>query len=408
MKLRWRRNHTEAVNRALVDSRARYKALVELSSAFAWETGPDGCFAFVSPRGVLGFTAEELVGRQPQTFMIGTPSASPFATREAVDDAIVWWRRKNGGEACLSVTAMPLERDGHWRGARGVCRDVTAERAFEDALARARHREALHGHLARLLRDADGAEAMVARTCEILAHELGATARHVEAAAGAALRDDPRLLVCPTQYRDAVNGLLVVERPAGGPPWADEDRMLVSGMADQLGIALAQAAGQAALLRASRTDPLTGLLNRRAFEGEMATRLGRPANADAPGALLAIDLDNFKAVNDRHGHERGDDALRAVAALLVERTRPGDLVARLGGDEFAIWFERIDAAAAASRAGELIDRAARLAEFSGGPDAPLGLSVGVAVRRGETDLAAFVARADAEMYVAKRRRKAAA
>jgi diguanylate cyclase (GGDEF)-like protein/PAS domain S-box-containing protein len=408
MKLRWRRGHTEALNRALVDSRARYKALVELSSAFAWETGPDGRFAFVSPRGVLGFAAEELVGRQPETFMIGLPSASPFATREAVDDAIVWWRRKDGGESCFSVTATPIERDGHWRGARGVCRDVTAERAFEDALARARHREALYGHLARLLRDAEGAESMVKRTCEIIAHELGATARHVEAAADAAFHDDPRLLVCPTQHRDAVNGLLVVERAAGGSPWTDEDRMLVSGMADQLGIALAQAAAQAALLRASRTDPLTGLLNRRAFEEEMATRLGRPANADAPGALLAVDLDNFKPVNDRHGHERGDAALQAVAASLVERTRPGDLVARLGGDEFAIWLERIDAAAAASRAGELIDCAARLAEFSAGPDAPLGLSVGIAVRRGETDLPALAARADAEMYATKRRRKAAA
>jgi diguanylate cyclase (GGDEF)-like protein/PAS domain S-box-containing protein len=408
MKLRRRRGHAEALNRALVDSRARYKALVELSSAFAWETGPDGRFAFVSPRGVLGVTAEELVGRPAGEFLIVTPTASPFVTREAVEDAIVWWRRKDGGEACLSVTAMPLERDGRWQGARGVCRDITAERSYEDALARARHRESLHGHLARLLRDAEDASAMVARTCEILAHALGASARHVDAAAGVRDDSDPQRLVYPTRHRDSVNGVLIVEHPPDAPPWTEEDRILVSGMADQLGVALAQAAAQAALMRASRTDALTGLLNRRAFEAEIAARLARPSNADMPGALLAIDLDNFKAVNDRHGHERGDAALRAVAALLGERTRPGDLVARLGGDEFMVWVERIDAAVAATRAAELTGCASRLAAFSAGPDAPLGLSVGVAVRRGEMDLAALAARADAEMYAAKRRRKAAA
>ena len=408
MRLRRDRSHTEALNRALVESRARYKALVELSSAFAWETGGDGRFAFVSPRGVLGFTAEELVGRLAEDFMIATPAASPFATREPVEDAVVWWRRKDGGEACLSVTAVPLERDGRRDGARGVCRDVSAERVYEDALARARHREALQSHLARLLRDADGAEAMVARTCEILAHALDAQARHVEAAEAAPDCGYAHRLVIPTQHRDALNGVLIVERVPDAPPWSEEDRVLVSGMADQLGVALAQAALQAALTHASRTDPLSGLLNRRAFEAEMAARLARPANAAAPGALLAIDVDNFKAVNDRHGHERGDAALRAIAALLVECTRTGDLVARLGGDEFAIWLERIDAAAATARATELVGWAQRIAEFSAGPDVPFGLSVGVAMRRGESKLAALLARADAEMYAVKRRRKAAA
>jgi diguanylate cyclase (GGDEF)-like protein len=217
--------------------------------------------------------------------------------------------------------------------------------------------------------------------------------------------DFGRRIACPTQHRHAVNGVLFLERASDAPPWSEEDRMLMVGIADQLGIALAQAVAQAALNEASRTDPLTGLLNRRAFEAEMAGRLARNPHATAPGALMAIDLDNFKAVNDDHGHEAGDEALKAVAALLVERTRAGDLVARLGGDEFAIWLERIDPESAAARAAELAACASRLAEFSGSADQPLGLSVGVAVRGTETDLPSLMGRADAAMYVVKRRGK---
>ena len=428
-----------ALNEALADSRARYKSLVELSSAFAWETGADGSFVFVSPKGALGWTADELVGREARAFMPVAPDRSPFAAREPVDGAIVWWRKKDGGEACLSVAAMPIERDGRWRGARGVCQDVTGERVHEHALARARHREDFLAHLVRLMRDAADAETMLASACETIARELGAHAcriDRVEADGGAvalasfgATSDEAaqtmmvlraaragggfaameshtgRRLARPTQYRHAVNGVVFVERAPDGPPWSEEERALLAGIADQLGIALAQAAAQEALARASRTDPLTGLLNRRAFEDEMAARLKRPANAAAPGALLAVDLDNFKTVNDAHGHERGDDALKAVAALLTERTRPGDLVARLGGDEFAIWLERIDAAAAAVRADELVACAAGLGRLSGSSDRPLGFSVGVALRAAEADLASLMVRADAAMYAVKRRGK---
>ena len=425
----------DALSEALADSRARYKALVELSSEFAWETGADGCFVFVSPKGAQGYAAAELVGHEAAKFCVAENDSSPFGAKSRVDNVTVWWRVKDGGESCLAVSAAPVERDGRWIGARGVCRDVTTERSHEDELARARQREDLIGYLVRLMRDAETPETMLSAACEATSRALSAdrgrlyrvaangdveeavsfgdrkndgaltllVTRAARSRGGFATMDTPtgRRIGRPTLHRQAVNGVLVLEREPAAPAWSEHDRSLIAGIADQLGIALAQAEAQTALERASRTDPLTGLLNRRAFESEMESRLNRRASPATPGALLLVDLDNFKQVNDAAGHERGDEALKAVAAMLVERTRPGDLVARLGGDEFALWLERIDAEAASSRAAQLVAAAGELAEFSASSEAPLGFSIGVALRGG-SDLMQLLSRADGAMYEAKR------
>jgi diguanylate cyclase (GGDEF)-like protein/PAS domain S-box-containing protein len=87
-------------------------------------------------------------------------------------------------------------------------------------------------------------------------------------------------------------------------------------------------------------DPLTGLLNRRAFDRELHRHLG--AEPDGVSGLLVLDLDGFKAINDAHGHRAGDDVLVRCAEGLRDATRSGDLVARLGGDEFSIFVPGID------------------------------------------------------------------
>jgi diguanylate cyclase (GGDEF)-like protein len=86
----------------------------------------------------------------------------------------------------------------------------------------------------------------------------------------------------------------------------------------------------------SITDELTGLLNRRGFQHELARALARAERTLETGLLVLCDLDGFKAVNDRHGHLAGDAVLCAVADLLAAKTRRSDYVARLGGDEFAV------------------------------------------------------------------------
>lgn len=421
---------------ALVESRQRYKDLVEISGDFCWETGSDGRFVFVSPRGAAGWRADELVGRDPAQLVADGPGAGgplPFAAHARVVDVDIWLRHRDGDVRCLAVTAMPLVGgDGAWCGARGVCRDVTEARRRDALHAGAGLRERLLVHVARAIRDeieparmiaaaaAVTARALEADDCRIIAmpdepdrpsaaDRAGADAPLVARAAEAGqpadgVIGDRRVLAVGTAFRGRANGAIVVERGADAPAWSAADRALAADVAAQIGIALAQIDRERRLEALTRTDPLTGLLNRRAFEAELDGRLDRGGLSSASGALVYVDLDNFKAVNDVHGHARGDDALCAVARLLLRSTRPGDLVARLGGDEFALWLERTDAPAASRRAAELTAAGETLAGFSGNAARPFGFSIGAAVfapGSGET-LTALGQRADAAMYTVKR------
>jgi diguanylate cyclase (GGDEF)-like protein/PAS domain S-box-containing protein len=102
-------------------------------------------------------------------------------------------------------------------------------------------------------------------------------------------------------------------------------------------------------------DPLTDLLNRRRFEDELVREAGRSARYRSGGALLLMDLDDFKSVNDTYGHVWGDEVLRGVARMLRSRVRSTDVVARLGGDEFAILLPEADEVRAVKLAEELLE-----------------------------------------------------
>lgn len=157
------------------------------------------------------------------------------------------------------------------------------------------------------------------------------------------------------------------------------------------------------LERLSRTDDLTGLMNRRAFLVALQRRLRHLQRHNRSGALLYLDLDNFKAVNDGRGHTAGDDLLRRIGAHLMAAIRAGDLAARLGGDEFALWLEEADAEGAAAKAESLRRLGQSLDREFGAPGRPFGFSIGAALSRPTDDeAAALVARADAAMYAAKR------
>ncbi|MEO6661762.1 MAG: GGDEF domain-containing protein [Rubrivivax sp.] len=90
------------------------------------------------------------------------------------------------------------------------------------------------------------------------------------------------------------------------------------------------------LVNLSSRDALTGLANRRAFDVALLREIDRVARSGEPALLLALDIDHFKQVNDRHGHAAGDHVIKAVAGALIDSVRPMDLVARVGGEEFAI------------------------------------------------------------------------
>lgn len=157
---------------------------------------------------------------------------------------------------------------------------------------------------------------------------------------------------------------------------------------------------QALLLR----DVLTGLPNRRALLETLPEAMGRASRGGRPAALLFIDMDGFKAVNDNHGHEEGDELLRQFGARLAESIRMTDMVARLAGDEFVVVLEMLTSRTDAEEtAWKLLDRVREPYQLST-TDVTVGASIGVAVfAPGDNpDLDAWLARADHAMYAAKR------
>jgi diguanylate cyclase (GGDEF)-like protein len=153
-------------------------------------------------------------------------------------------------------------------------------------------------------------------------------------------------------------------------------------------------------------DPLTGLLNRRGFERAFERALAYVRRYDATAALLFLDLDGFKAVNDRHGHAAGDWALGRLARLISGHVRASDVAARIGGDEIVVllWNLRADQAEAKARAIE--DLVAASPFERGGKRLTLGLSAGFTMLASGDTVEAALARADAAMYARKRARRA--
>jgi diguanylate cyclase (GGDEF)-like protein len=157
-------------------------------------------------------------------------------------------------------------------------------------------------------------------------------------------------------------------------------------------------------------DELTELLNRRGFADYANRYLALAERAHSPFLLVALDLDDFKAINDTHGHEAGDAALVEMAALLRSTCRASDIVARLGGDEFTVLARGLDPAdlpALLIRLDEAVS--AHNARRSGDPtdDWRLGISLGVAyAEAGDAeDFEALLKRADAEQYLVKSERR---
>ena len=151
-------------------------------------------------------------------------------------------------------------------------------------------------------------------------------------------------------------------------------------------------------------DTLTPVLNRRAFVRELMRTIAYCRRYGATAAVLYLDLDGFKQVNDRFGHPAGDAALVRMAELLVAHVRESDVVARLGGDEFAVLLLQADAEAAAAKAQSLAEAIAAEDFSLDGRGVRLGGSFGVRAFDGHTDPEAWLAEADAAMFVRKRRR----
>jgi diguanylate cyclase (GGDEF)-like protein len=151
-------------------------------------------------------------------------------------------------------------------------------------------------------------------------------------------------------------------------------------------------------------DSLIDLPNRRGFMRALERLIDRVKRYDEKAAMLFVDLDGLKAINDTFGHQAGDQALIQVARLLSGGSRKSDLVARLGGDEFGILLGHADEDSAHETATRLVDLIAGCEFMHGGDALPLSVAIGVGMIEGGDTPEMVMARADEEMY----RRKVAA
>lgn len=427
------------IRSALAESRTRFKDLVDIAADFAWETDADGLFCYISARGAIGHPPEELLGQHPNTLLLSpenAPSPTPFQASQTIRNVEIWLRSRDGEPASLLISAVPVSgADGKPAGARGIAIDVTEERQRQSELARLKIRERQVGYIVNALRsEASQMEMLRAaatafgRSCSAACTLQVRGAEEIPLAMAAhgrtpgpsladhvmeslppgpsvteATVDGYRFLGIATQYRGASNGAIILWRGADEPDWDDDERALIRAVEPQFGIVFRQLTDQFTLEQLSRTDDLTGLRNRRAFMEDVSRELERARRAGGDGALLFIDLDNFKPINDLHGHERGDETLHAVARILDGATRPYDLVCRLGGDEFAIWLEGANRDIAETRARELLSRLTSWKTEFLGPETTLGMSIGVALidPKGEETAEGLIARADGAMYLAK-------
>lgn len=151
-------------------------------------------------------------------------------------------------------------------------------------------------------------------------------------------------------------------------------------------------------------DSLVNLPNRRGFMRHLEQLIDRVRRYGTKGAMLFVDLDGLKMINDSFGHGAGDQALIQVSEMLTRGVRRSDIVARIGGDEFGILLENADEASAQETAFRIDDMIAGCEFLHDGDALPLSVAIGIAMIDQDADAETVIARADEEMY----RRKAAA
>ena len=423
-----------AIGAPLPESRQRWQAFVLLATGLAFEADEAGRLVFVAPDGLLGWHTPSLLGRPASQVLAGGVDLSGIAAPvRGLRSTVV---AADGSTRCFELSLEPMvDARGRPCGIRGTGTDITArESANVQATAAVRRGEVL-GQILGEIRQEVLAPRMMESALTTLARALGASGAavldlrdasvpyavgapvpegaHAVVGGGAAVGSTAaghRVLACPASTRFGGCAAVLAWRGPAGRAWDGEDLQLAEAITGIVRIVLEHEGIQRELARQARTDSLTGLMNRRAFLEEAARRIDRLDREELPGTLLFVDLDRLKLLNDRLGHDAGDEALVLTAGLLRRTVRPTDLIARLGGDEFAIWLDGSDEMTAAERAEGLrsgcVQAMAHLAPGTeaGGDAVGMTLSIGIACRRagGGEGLDSLLHRADQAMYAVKR------
>ncbi|NKE48222.1 diguanylate cyclase [Roseomonas frigidaquae] len=412
-KLQPRSAGPEPLAAALIDSRARWRDFALLSADLLFETDAEGHFTFLAPETVLGHPAEALIGAPAVTLFAG-PGPGVFGIgafrRQRMTKA--WLDCADGSKACLEFTLLR-----HGDGLRGSARDITAAERRGEVVARALRRANALGRLLRLGQRQGSAEAGLTAMLAALPAALSCQGAALLLPEGAAWRvahyvkDQPPLHLLPPPLIQAPGSqaapshhamagteggpCLLAWREPQDPPFDSDDRELLAALALPMAALRGEMQRQKALTAAADGDPLTGLLNRRGFTAALEEQL------PGGGALVFLDLDGLKPLNDRLGHEAGDSALRAMGARLRAAAAREDLAARLGGDEFCLWLHGASQLEAECRMVG-IGAPGPLPDWPEAGPAALRASLGIAMAQPGEPVADLLARADAAMYAAKR------
>jgi len=184
------------------------------------------------------------------------------------------------------------------------------------------------------------------------------------------------------------------------PP--NDARLTVRRLRAQLALALARIEE----LRASAdTDFLLDIRNRRGFERELNRSIAYIKRYRASGALIVLDVDRLKPINDAFGHAAGDEVLKAIVAVLLRHVRSSDVIGRLGGDEFALLLWNLSETDARAKAASLEEAVDRLTFVFRGRSVTAGVSAGVAILGPHTEAGRALEEADRAMYVRKAQRR---
>ena len=443
------------LTRALVESRQMFKDLVSCSTDFAWETDNKGRFKYVSPNGILGYTAYELNDKLAADLIVGQEGLNPFDTLDAINDVEIWLQRSDSTFACVQVSANPIiDNNSRWQGARGVCRDITEIREREASLRQVRKNEQVLKKIISTIRDEldpsmilettalAALDGINASNCYIMSASNKDDKIEIDLKSKAGNQDNNEVLemlrqkavayceqsdkATPPSYiedtigeqsvligfskhHNEINGVMFILSDDQDKSWGRDDKSLFIGITSHLGVALEQIKNYEKLEKLSNTDELTSLFNRRAFTDMVNKRLIIQKRQRQTCALLFIDLDNFKQVNDVYGHAVGDKVLKKLSKSLLKNTRAEDFCSRLGGDEFAIWLENIGEDSAVYQAKRILESVDELKQIAKNEDQPLSLSIGVALSPPDASLSLddLMEMADKALYDVKNNGKSA-